>query len=50
MYSVIHTEIEWENEDDRLLRVTLKFLCLTSLYKCFMTLNLENKIHFHSVF
>ena len=42
IYSLVYyAETEWVNEDDCLLRLTLKFPYLTSLYKRFMTLNLE---------
>lgn len=45
MYSLVYyAETQWVNEDDCLLRLTLKFPYLTSLYKRFMTLNLERFI------
>lgn len=45
MYSLVYyAEIEWVNADDCLLGLILTFSCLTSLYKCFMALNLERFI------
>lgn len=45
MYSLVYyAEIEWVNADDYSLGLTLKFPCLTSLYKCFMVLNFEGFI------
>lgn len=45
MHSLVYyAEIQWVNKDDRLLGLTLKFPCLTCLYKCFLTLYLERII------